>query len=270
MQLMVMGDESPRMLRLCSQFLLDAAIVAEGEAKSGGPLMPAEPGPTVDTASEGTVIDPPAAVDPRAVFGIPPVNAASPAPLSPSEPNAAAGDAAPQLDRDGFPWDPRIHSATPTIKADGRWRQRRNLDNPTLVAVEAELRKAYPQPADKPAAAAVPAAPVIPPPPAPVSLPPPPPPPVVAGTDAPAATVIPPPPPPPPVAAVVQAGANAEPVSPFRALMKFVEGQTGESGKFSPAVMKPIHAQFGAVGWADYCVKCKDSLPALMDVIKGL
>lgn len=309
MQLMVLGDESPRMLRLCSQFLLDAAQLAEAERANGGPLLPATPGPTVDeatldNASDSVIADivapAPQPVDPRVVFGLrpeigvggaarldtsapvsPPLpfNAAPPPPPPPSVANSAEGGAAPpllvahnpdtavQLDKRGFPHDSRIHSETPTIKKDGEWRQRRNLNNATLVAVENELiAKGYGPTAAAGARFTTPAAAQVPLPPAVI----PPPPPVVAAPNAPAAPVIPPPPPaqvmvppPPPVVGSVPAGTDASAPDPFRALMKFVEGQTGEGGRYSLERMKPVHAEFGAGSWADYYGKCRDKIPAL-------
>ncbi len=157
----------------------------------------------------------------------------------------------PVYDRDGLPHDRRIHSETPTIKADGRWRARRNLDNATLVAVEAELRAqggTYP-PASPPAQ-------VIPPPPPPV---------VPAGTVAPSQStpVIPPPPP-----AVLPATETT--IAPFRKLMAFVGPYTGVGGPLEASKMKAVHAEFGATGWQDYVAKCEPQIPALMERLKGM
>jgi hypothetical protein len=281
MQLMIAGDESPRLLRLASQFLLDAAQIAEAELKNGGPLMPAAPGPTVDErpvlpaldAEDVATLRAGQTLDPRVVFAVP---AGTAAPIPPPPPVASAATApaesvaappnapttspapapaptspapsVPQVDRDGLPHDKRIHSETPTIKADGRWRARRNLDPNTLREVEAELRARVtgaPQ-VPLPLTGRDPQAPIIPPPP-----------PVVAAPNAPTAPQVMVPPPPPVVAAV------PPPPDAFRGLMALVGPHTGEGGKLALATMKPIHAEFGATGWQDYVGKCRDKIPAL-------
>lgn len=265
----------------------------------------------VDHVSELPPVDPRPTLDLRAAFGrdaglpvgdtsvtiVTPVHAVPPPPVAPPSPaaNAAAGGTAPlsldiaaetlagvQLDKKGFPWDKRIHSETPKINADGRWRQRRNLDNPTLLAVEDELiSRGYgktpetpriaipPPPAPSPFACVVPS----PPPAAPVI---PPPPPTTGGADgtpnAVAPMVIPSPPPAvaasapnPGFAGGVPSGALA-----FRALMNLIGPHTLADGRLSLDVMKPIHAQFGATGWQDYVTKCNDKIPALTAVIQGM
>lgn len=92
-----------------------------------------------------------------------------PAPPAPTSANAAA-IAAPQtgnlvggvdLDKNGLPWDGRIHAESKAKIADGTWRKKRNLDPTILATVEAELR------AVMGAAPAAPLAPVAPVPPAP-------------------------------------------------------------------------------------------------------
>jgi hypothetical protein len=52
-------------------------------------------------------------------------------------------------DKNGLPWDARIHASTKTFNADGTWRGRRNTDAAIITAVEAELRAlmAIPAPA---------------------------------------------------------------------------------------------------------------------------
>jgi len=87
----------------------------------------------------------------------------------------------PPLDKNGLPWDERIHASTRTRNADGSWRYKRGVADTWVVEVEKELRAlmAIPVPAaiplDQPvgASAVAPAAtttvPVI------VDVPPPPP-----------------------------------------------------------------------------------------------
>ncbi len=150
---------------------------------------------------------------------------------------AVPGLSSQAVDADGLPHDPRIHSETPTVTKDGRWRRRRGLDNATLVKVEAELRAT---PSVSLPVGGTPAAPAIPPPP-----------PVVVVAPPPATPIIPPPPP------------AANPFG-FRALMNKIDGHTGAGGKLSADAMKPVHAEFGATGWPDYVHVRLDKIPALM------
>lgn len=82
-----------------------------------------------------------------------------------------------ELDKNGLPWDGRIHAESKNKIADGTWRRKRNLDPALLATVEAELRSVMGAPAapNVPSAAASPAAqvPVAPPaaPPAPPAAP---------------------------------------------------------------------------------------------------
>ena len=109
---------------------------------------------------------------------------------------------------------------------------------------------------------------VIPPPPPPVVIPPPP---VVAGSNAPTSLTVTVPvgTPPPPVAAGLPGGPTTG-TDPFRALMSRINGHTGTDGALSIERMKPIHAQFGASSWADYCLKARDAIPALNAVLDGM
>lgn len=97
---------------------------------------------------------------PQSVFGgtlpgeAPPVVPAAPVavvPVVPSAPTVTAGAVPPvpagapvsgEVDKQGFPWDARIHSETKKVNADGTWRMRRNLDEGVRAAVVAELKAA--------------------------------------------------------------------------------------------------------------------------------
>ena len=46
-----------------------------------------------------------------------------------------------EVDKDGLPWDGRIHTESKAMNADGRWRNKRNLDAALKAQVEAELRQ---------------------------------------------------------------------------------------------------------------------------------
>lgn len=104
------------------------------------------------------------AANPAEIFASTPPNVAGAAPALPtmavpSAPTAAtqaalplmevptfasalrAQSASPDLDSAGLPWDPRIHSGNKAKNADGKWRQRRGLNDDGLVkTVGAELR----------------------------------------------------------------------------------------------------------------------------------
>ena len=75
------------------------------------------------------------------------------------------------LDKDGLPWDGRIHSTPARMTQKGLWRRRKGVEDATYDAVAAELRA----PAAPPVAPAPPAAPAAPMPPAPPAAPPAPP-----------------------------------------------------------------------------------------------
>lgn len=90
------------------------------------------------------------------------------------------------IDKDGLPWDERIHSSSKAINADGRWKRRKNVEGSEYDAVVRELRgEQVTAPMDYPehTAERFPVAPpapmqyvndkpvVVPPPPPPVELP---------------------------------------------------------------------------------------------------
>lgn len=52
----------------------------------------------------------------------------------------AETDAPPTTDKNGLPWDERIHSSNKALNADGTWRRRRGVDDDTVAQVEAELK----------------------------------------------------------------------------------------------------------------------------------
>lgn len=60
-------------------------------------------------------------------------------------------DAPPASDKNGLPWDERIHAGTKALNADGTWKKRRGVDDATVAAVTAELTGAAPQPEPTPA-----------------------------------------------------------------------------------------------------------------------
>lgn len=48
-------------------------------------------------------------------------------------------DAPPSTDKNGLPWDERIHAGTKALNGDGTWKKRRGVDDATVAAVTAEL-----------------------------------------------------------------------------------------------------------------------------------
>jgi hypothetical protein len=104
---------------------------------------------TAHVANAASSIAPPA---PPAPAPTPAETAAAPAaPAAPSAPVPGV-----EMDKDGLPWDHRIHAETKGKNKDGTWRQRRNLPDGLKEQVEAQLRGLL----------AVNAAAVVPPPPA--------------------------------------------------------------------------------------------------------
>lgn len=91
----------------------------------------------------------------------------APVPPAPMPANAAPTAAPPtvlpagavEVDKDGLPWDSRIHVESKAKNADGRWRNKRNLDAALKAQVEAELRQVMGAPAAPLASAPSPALP---------------------------------------------------------------------------------------------------------------
>ena len=75
-----------------------------------------------------------AAVDPAHM------QAASPTPAPAAAAEDEEVDVTGVVDADGLPWDPRIHSSSKQLVADGTWRKRRNTAKELFAEVEAELR----------------------------------------------------------------------------------------------------------------------------------
>lgn len=75
-----------------------------------------------------------------------------PTPVPQPEPqdDEPTNDAPPATDKNGLPWDERIHAGTKALNADGTWKKRRGVDDATVAAVTAELTGAAPTPAPQP------------------------------------------------------------------------------------------------------------------------
>lgn len=74
-----------------------------------------------------------------------------PVPVAPlAIPAPLGGIPAGNLDKNGLPWDERIHSSNKAFVADGTWRKRRGVDEALVAQVEAELRVIMSIPAPAP------------------------------------------------------------------------------------------------------------------------
>lgn len=84
--------------------------------------------------------------------------AAAPTAVAPVTTQSSDGSVstAGSLDKDGIPWDERIHSSSRVKNADGSWRRKRGIDDAKAAPVESELKALM----GIPAAATVPAPPV--------------------------------------------------------------------------------------------------------------
>ena len=83
---------------------------------------------------------------------------------SPAEP-------AVELDKNGIPWDERIHAGTKRKNADGTWSLKKGVDKELAAQIIAEYQVAAPTTTTVPAAPAAPAKPGVPTPPAPPAAP---------------------------------------------------------------------------------------------------
>lgn len=67
-----------------------------------------------------------------------------------------------ELDKDGLPWDERIHAGTKTKTQKGIWTRKKGVDDAVFDAVIAELRQQYPAADAAPAAVTPPVVPTAP------------------------------------------------------------------------------------------------------------
>lgn len=125
---------------LAQGYMVDVAPKPAAPSTAAAPLppiAPTAPPPTLPPAAPAaSPLAPPAAV------GATTAAPAAPAPV--------------EVDKDGMPWDARIHSGGRTQTAKGIWQRRKNVPDGTYAAVVAELRQ---RPATATAPAHVPLAP---------------------------------------------------------------------------------------------------------------
>lgn len=134
---------------------LQTASLGFGVPGSAGAVPPlTAPAPLAPAAGTSPTL-PPASIPP-----VPAPASAAPAPSAPATPTNPVNVA--DLDKNGLPWDERIHAGTKNKVADGTWKKKKGLNDAALVArVEAELRAAVAAAPAAPPAPAAPAAPVI-------------------------------------------------------------------------------------------------------------
>ena len=135
-------------MAIIRRFLAEAADVTPVQIPAPPAIIP--PPPQIQVA----------AVDPVHM------QAASPTPAPAAAAEDEEVDVTGVVDADGLPWDPRIHSSSKQLVADGTWRKRRNTAKELFAEVEAELRGL--STVDAPVDAPIPAPP--PPPPAAVAF----------------------------------------------------------------------------------------------------
>ena len=175
-------------------------------------------------------------------------------PPPPPSANASAGSSIyGELDKNGLPWDERIHSSSKNKNADETWRYLRGGDVDLRAAVEAELRA-------KMANAETPPAP-------PVTdnagdVPPPPPPPAPA-----AAADVPPPPPP-----VVEPQADPAPTGVTAAAVFKRVTELKASGKIDQSGIDMALASVDVESLASFMKRAKeDGLPAaVLDALNAV
>ena len=69
----------------------------------------------------------------------------TPAAVTADDDESNDADAAPgTVDKTGIPWDERIHSSPAKFTNKGVWRRKKNVDDATVAAVEAQLRATAP------------------------------------------------------------------------------------------------------------------------------
>ncbi len=139
--------------------MLPATTQIVGEQPSQREVVSTDPAAVFGACPLGVdaAVLPTAPVAPLAGVPLPPNASLPPAPPpgpTAGAPTGAAPTASVVTDKNGLPWDARIHASSKTMNADGTWRGRRNTDAAIITAVEAELRALMAIPAPAPASIA--------------------------------------------------------------------------------------------------------------------
>lgn len=115
------------------------------ELQAAGALVsltvPADPAAVFGGAQPAAPLAPstPPAAGPATVVPPPPMNSAPTTP-TPGPVSSDAGAGSVELDKNGLPWDGRIHASTKRKNADGSWTAKRGVNAGLITQVEAELR----------------------------------------------------------------------------------------------------------------------------------
>lgn len=244
-------EENPSTLRALALMLSSIASDRDGGPVAGSRTTVTEQvGEVSRTITQETL--PKSSPDTGAAAGASADLTPPPPPPSANAPGDSSTSGA--LDKNGLPWDGRIHSSSKNMNADGTWRYLRGGDVDLRAAVEAELR-------EKLANTETPPAP-------PVTengsdVPPPPPPP------APAAAADAPPPPPPPV---VEPQADPEPTGVTAAAVFKRVTELKASGKIDQAGIDMALASVDVESLASFMKRAKeDGLPAaVLDALNAV
>ena len=130
------------------------AMRTDMRAPAASPQPTVAPVPPAPPALS-TVVAPPPPIAPVAppVTSPEPTNvfaqaaATSVAPATPVAPPIAAPAPSGNRDKNGLPWDGRIHASSKALVADGSWRMKRGVDDALVATVTAALRTAAAAPA---------------------------------------------------------------------------------------------------------------------------
>lgn len=113
------------------QLILEGSKVAA--PLTVAPSIAVVPAPTIAPVAAPVSLAPPPAPSPLVPAA--PTASAPPPPVGLTPPALVV-----ELDKNGLPWDARIHASTKSKIADGSWKMKRGVEAATLQQVEAELR----------------------------------------------------------------------------------------------------------------------------------
>jgi hypothetical protein len=275
-QIAVTVDPSAPNAREINAAIALLQALRDGTAFGSAPALPAI-GITADHPSAGT--ETALVPSPDQAFGLNPSanQAFSPAASTAATPQntASAVTSTPagiEVDKNGMPWDGRIHTETKSKNQDGTWRYRRNTDKALIAQVEAQLRAVQ----AIPAAGGV-AAPNVPP--SPGSVPPAPGPLAPAPSASPSASAAPAPSPTPPAPGSVvpaapspsQPTAAAAPVpeNPFIAFIGRITPLLGD-GRLTQPEVEAACAAVGVVGGLPLLSTRPDLVPNVEAMVRSI
>lgn len=115
------------------------AVVAMLHNFFGDVVLPGD-GRRFSPITKEEISSPEVRIDEKAADGYPEDAAEPDAAAAFGNPSTPTG--APERDKDGIPWDDRIHTSTKTTNKDGTWTRRRNTPDDVFDKVMAELKAA--------------------------------------------------------------------------------------------------------------------------------